>query len=570
MAHDEQMLEGIPSSPGIAIARVRIITPGHEGDLDDRQLAPDDVAMEVERLREAIRSADRTLEQIEMMAREEVHDRAGIFEALRMMLLDPVLSNAIVEHITSRSATAHAAVVAEMTRLADMMLASPDETLRSRSEDIHALRSHLLAALSNTVLPNGVHHDAVLVFTALSPVDALIHARHRAAAFVLEAGGINSHAAILSRAFSIPMVAGIRGITTMVATDDLVIVDGYNGQVILSPADATIERYRVRKAELERQRRHYQDVSRLPAETSDGVRVTLAANLDMIHEIEETIENGADEIGLMRTEYLVMGRDAAVGMEEQLHHYRQIAERAYPLTVTLRAFDIGTEKLAGETWGRSHSPLGLRGSRLLLAREEIFRTQIEAVLRASTMKNIALMLPMVASVDELRQAKRILESVRVRLRADGVRFDEHMPLGTMIETPAAALTADWLARESAFLSIGTNDLTQYTLAVDRDEDATASHYDELHPAVLRLIRISILAARRAGVPITLCGEIAVNPLATGVLLGIGLRRFSVPPLELGALRMRVRSLGMEEACAQARAVMKMPSAVEVRAYLAKC
>jgi phosphotransferase system enzyme I (PtsI) len=564
------MLEGIPSSPGIAIARVRIITPGHEGDLDDRQLAADEVAMEVERLREAIRSADRTLEQIEMMAREEIHDRAGIFEALRMMLLDPVLSNAIIDHITSRSATAHAAVVAEMTRLADLMMTSPDETLRSRAEDIHALQSHLLAALSNTVLPNGIHRDAVLVFTALSPVDAVVHARHRAAAFVLEAGGINSHAAILSRAFSIPMVAGVRGVTSRVETDELVIVDGYSGHLILSPTEETIARYRVRKEELERQRKRYQEVSGLPAETSDGVRITLAANLDMLHEIEETIENGADEIGLMRTEYLVMGRDAGVGMEEQLHHYRQIAERAYPLTVTLRAFDIGTEKLAGETWGRSQSPLGLRGSRLLLAREDIFRTQIEAVLRASTMKNIALMLPMVTSVDELRHAKRVLEDVRRKLRAEGVRFDELMPLGAMIETPAAALTADWLARESAFLSIGTNDLTQYTLAVDRDEDTVASHYDELHPAVLRLIRASILSARRAGVPITLCGEIAINPLATGVLLGIGLRRFSVPPLELGALRMRVRAISIEEACAQARAVMKMPSAAEVRAFLSKC
>jgi phosphotransferase system enzyme I (PtsI) len=164
----------------------------------------------------------------------------------------------------------------------------------------------------------------------------------------------------------------------------------------------------------------------------------------------------------------------------------------------------------------------------------------------------------------------VLEDVRRKLRAEGVRFDELMPLGAMIETPAAALTADWLARESAFLSIGTNDLTQYTLAVDRDEDTVASHYDELHPAVLRLIRASILSARRAGVPITLCGEIAINPLATGVLLGIGLRRFSVPPLELGALRMRVRAISIEEACAQARAVMKMPSAAEVRAYLSKC
>ena len=308
----------------------------------------------------------------------------------------------------------------------------------------------------------------------------------------------------------------------------------------------------------------------LPAETADGERVVLAANLDMIDEMEAAIENGADEIGLMRTEYLVMGRDGDISMEEQLHYYRQIAERAYPMTVTFRAFDIGSDKLVGEVWGRSDSPLGLRGIRLLLVRQEVLRRQLEALLRASSTKNLRLMLPMVTSVDEVRHVKRIVEEIRAKLRSEKVAFDEYMPIGTMIEVPAAALTAETLAGESAFLSLGTNDLAQYTLAVDREDESLDAYYDELHPGVLRLIRHTIVAARRSGVPATICGELAANPLATGLLIGLGIRRFSVPPLQLGPLKMRVRSITTHEAFAWARAALRMPTAGEVRTFLASC
>ncbi len=307
----------------------------------------------------------------------------------------------------------------------------------------------------------------------------------------------------------------------------------------------------------------------LPAETRDGVRLTLAANLDMIDEIDAAIANGAEEIGLMRTEYLVMGRDSSISMEEQLGYYRQLAERAYPLAVTLRAFDIGSEKLGGELWGTTSSQLGLRGTRLLLARREILERQIEAVLRASVMKNLRLMLPMATSVEDLRKVREMVGEVEDRLRADGVRFDEHLPIGAMIETPAAALTADAFAAECDFLSLGTNDLAQYTLAVDRCDDALADYYDELHPAVLRLIRASALAARRAGKPLTICGELAANPIATEVLIGLGIRRFSVQPLELGALKMRVRQINAVDAARTARAVLRMGTQGEVRRYLAE-
>lgn len=564
------ILEGVPASSGIAIGPVRIIKADHTDELDLRLLEPEDIQLEIERLRAAIADADRELEQVEALTREHVHDRAGIFEALRMMLHDPQLVAAIEERIAIGRFSAHAAIVAEMERLSSVFTSSTDETLRSRSEDVRALQTHLIACLSNSPLPSGVHHDAVLVMHSVSPRDTVVYSRGRAAAFVVEIGGINSHSAILARSFGVPMVAGIRDITRIVEPEQQIVVDGYTGRVIVRPDAEMIEQYRERKTSLVQQRERYRAVRDEPAQTADGERVVLAANLDMIDEIEASIENGADEIGLMRTEYLVMGRDGDISMEEQLSYYRQIAERCYPMTVTFRAFDIGSDKLAGEIWGRSDSPLGLRGIRLLLVRQEVLRRQLEALLRASATKNVRLMLPMVTSVDEVRHVKRIVEEIRAKLRSEKVVFDEYMPIGTMIEVPAAALTAETIAGESAFLSLGTNDLAQYTLAVDREDEALDAYYDELHPGVLRLIRHTVVAARRNGVPATICGELAANPLATGLLIGLGLRRFSVPPLQIGPLKMRIRAITTHEAFAWARAALRMPTAGEVRTFLASC
>jgi phosphotransferase system enzyme I (PtsI) len=564
----EQILEGIPASPGIAIAYACVVTPDDDTGPDERVLDHDEIEQEVERFRNAVEDAEKILRQIEEMAREDVHDKAVIFEALRMMLRDTALSEAIIRHITEYRSTAHVAIVAEMNRLAAIFMESKDETMRARAEDIRALEAHLIGCLSNRGISHRFHNNSILAMTTITAGDTVVYCRNKAAAFILESGGINSHAAILSRAFNVPMVAGIKGIFKILHQDDLVIVDGYTGRVIVAPEPETVTQYMQRKAELEAVRREMAHLRYLPARTTDNQRIYLAANLDMVDEIEAAIENGAEEIGLLRTEYLVMGRDGDISMEEQLVYYRQIAERAYPLRVTLRAFDIGSDKLVGEIWGRNHNPLDLRGTRLLLARHEIFERQIEAILPASTMKNLRLMLPMVTSVEEMRRAKKVIDEVRSRLRSQGVQFDEKMKVGAMIETPGAALIARWLAAECDFLSLGTNDLTQYTLAVDREDESVAEYYDEMHPAVLHLVRASIVAAQRAGTSITLCGEMGASPLATELLIGLGLRCFSVSPQELGPLKMRVRRISAEAAGEHARIVSRMATAAEVRGYLA--
>jgi phosphotransferase system enzyme I (PtsI) len=560
----EMVLAGIPASGGIAIGPARILAQVEEVSLEAQNLDDEEVLIELERFRAALAEADRVLGEIEIMAREDVSDRAEIFEALRMMLLDPSLTEAISTHISRNRSTARAAITARMGELAQIFANSPDETMRSRAEDIRSLQSHLITCLLKTPVNHHFQGDAVLVLTSLSPGDTVLYARNKAAAFVLESGGINSHSAILARAFGIPMVACVKDVAKLVRPHAPMIVDGYVGTVIIDPEPETIERYQRRKAELEAQRAQLGTLRDLPAETTDGERITLAANLDMVDELETAIENGAEEIGLMRTEYLVMGRDIDVSMEEQLLFYRQIAERAYPLTVTFRLFDIGSEKLVGEVWGRSNSPLGLRGARLLMTRRDILHNQIEAILRSSSMKNVRMMLPMVTSVDEVREFKKAVYDICEKLRQEGAQFDEHLQIGAMIETPAAALVVDSIIAECDFISLGTNDLAQYTLAVDRSDDALARYYDDLHPAVLRLIRVCAVAANRAKVPLTICGELAANPIATQVLIGLGLRRFSVQPLELGPLKMRIRGTDTTRAAARSREVLKLPTAGAVR------
>jgi len=567
MTHTERIFEGIPASGGIAIAHACILAQEEEVNLEIRNLDDEEVEIEQERFAAALIEADKVLEQIELMAREDVDDRAEIFGALRMMLHDQALSEAIVRYITTNRCSAHAAIKIEMERLAEIFAGSNDETMRSRAEDIRALQSHLIACLLKAPVNHNFNNDAVLVLSSLSPSETVLYARNRASAFVLESGGINSHSAILARAFGLPMVAGVKGIARLARPHAPMIVDGYEGRIIIDPEPSTIEYFVQRKSELEAHRIQLGELRGLPVQTREGERIVIAANLDMIDEMPAAIENGADEIGLMRTEYLVMGRSTDISMEEQFQYYYQLAERAFPLVITFRAFDIGSEKLVGEVWGRSNSQLGLRGARLLLQRREILERQVEALLRASSMKNIRLMFPMVSSVEEMQQFRQVVRKICERLRAEGVLFDEHLPVGAMIETPSAALTADALATECDFLSLGTNDLVQYTLAVDRSDDALAAYYDELHPAVLKLIRTTALAANRAGIPLTLCGELAANPLATGVLIGAGIRRFSVQPFQIGSLKLRIRTTSIGDACATMRRVLRMGSAIEVRKYL---
>jgi phosphotransferase system enzyme I (PtsI) len=490
------ILEGIPASAGIAISYACLVAPELDEAPDTRQLDAQEIELEIGRFHEAVEEAEKVLMHIESIAREDVADHAGIFEAHRLMLRDPELAGSIIRYITDRQVTAHAAIVAEMNRLASIFIESTDETMRSRAEDIRALETHLVSCLVKRGVPRHFHSNSALVLHTLSPGDTVMYCRNRASGFAMEAGGINSHAAILARAFNVPMVAGIKDLFQAVHSDDLIIIDGYTGRIIVHPTPETVTRYMERRAEFEEVRRSMAHLRFLPARTTDDIRITLAANLDMIDEMDAAAENGAEEIGLQRTEYLVMGRDGDISMEEQLRYYRQIAERAYPRMVTLRAFDIGSEKLVGEIWGHSHNPLDLRGTRLLLMREEIFRRQLEAVLRASTMKNLRLMLPMVSSIEDMRRTRAIVEEIRGALRTHNVKFDEGMEIGAMIETPAAALIAGAIAVESDFLSIGTNDLTQYTLAVDREDDSVASYYDEFNPAVLYLIYATIVAAER--------------------------------------------------------------------------
>lgn len=557
--------DGLPASGGIAIGLTYLLHNDEPLVQEQTVLDDEDVQIERERLASAFEGADRALAEVEALARRDVADRAAIFEALRMILADPVLRETIEERIVSERISARLAIHRTVAALSSRLVASTDPSMRQRAEDLHTIEAQLVAALHAAPVEHRFQHQAVLVLGTLLPGDALLHARNGAAAFVLETGGINSHAAILARSLGVPMVTGIAGALGHVAPHSTAIVDGHAGRIIINPSNEELGEYTRRQEALLERRRQLGALRELPAVTLDGRKVGLGANLDIAEEMAHAVESGADSIGLLRTEYLMMGRRTEMPVEEQTEVYQRVAERAFPLCATIRAFDIGSEKIAGEMFGARTTPLGVRGVRLLLRRPSMMEGQIEAVLRASTHRNLRLMAPMITTAEEMIEFRAAVERVADRLRAQGVPFDASMPVGAMIETPAAALVAEGIARACDFLALGTNDLAQYTLAVERTDEALAVLYDDMHPAVLRLIRATAIGAGRVGVPLSICGELAANLLATEALVGMGINAFSVPPYQLPAVKARIRSINVVEARRFAHTLLRVTSAAEARA-----
>jgi len=563
------IFDGLPASGGIAIGLTYLLAEEAPLTQERGPLDEEDLLIERERLTSAFEGADRALAEVEVLARRDVADRAAIFEALRMILADPVLRDTIEERIASERITARLAIHRTIAALSSRLVASADPHMRQRAEDLHTVEAQLVAALHVAPVEHRFQHQAVLVLGTLLPGDTLLHARNGAAAFVLETGGINSHAAILARSLGVPMVTGIAGALGQVAPHSTAIVDGHAGRIIINPSRETLDEYQRRQEELLEARRRLGALRELPAVTLNGRKIGLGANLDIAEEMAHAVESGADSIGLLRTEYLMMGRRTEIPVEEQAEVYRRVAERAFPLCATIRAFDIGSEKIAGEMFGTRNSPLGVRGVRLLLRRPSMLEGQIEAVLRASTHRNLRLMAPMITTAEEMVEFRAVVDRVADRLRAAGVPFDASMPVGAMIETPAAALVAEGIARACNFLALGTNDLAQYTLAVERTDEALAALYDDMHPSVLRLIRATAIGAARVGVPLSICGELAGNLLATEALVGMGINAFSVPPYQLPAVKARIRAIDSIEARRFAHTLLRATTAADVRAACAE-
>ncbi len=558
---------GIPASPGIAMGPAYIFAREIPR-IVERSLADEEIAAEISRLLRAIDKSSKELTKILSFAREKVGDaKARILEAQIMVLEDKVLIDAIQRRIGNEKKNAEYIVHAEIEKYADLMRAAPDEYMHERAQDMEDLKNRIVRNLQEEKLISRLEGSVIVIAHTLTPADTMILSRNHILGYATDLGGVTSHAAVFSRSLKIPAIVGLGDVSRGVQPGDTIVLDGYSGSLIIHPSPeriAEFERMRERMLKFESKLVQLRD---LPARTADGHNLELSANIELPEELEYVVGQGSQGVGLFRTESLLVGRDDFPSEEEQFQEYKKIADRLYPHRVIMRTFDIGGDKIASETAEEANPFLGWRGIRISLDRPELFMNQIRAMLRASTRKNLAIMFPMVTTIGEVIRAKEYVRKAKAELRAKKIKFDDKLQLGVMIEVPAAALMAAQIAAEVDFLSIGSNDLTQYLLAVDRGNSLVSSLYQEFEPSVLGMLRQVINAGHRKGVWVGLCGEMAGNPLATPILIGLGVDELSVVPSVLPEIKKIIRALNYHQSRELARNVLELPTGKEVEAYM---
>ncbi|MCS6911777.1 MAG: phosphoenolpyruvate--protein phosphotransferase [Myxococcales bacterium] len=559
--------QGIAASPGIAVGRAFVLDR-RRAKTPKRHIAPEEVEAELVRLDEAVTLADLQFERLKRKLREsEQAATSGILEAYQLILHDEYLLGPTRRRIRDEKLNAEWGLRKTVDEIKQRFDAIGIEYFRERRSDVEFVGEQVLRNLMGGEggMPPNPPPGAIVVAHDLSPADTVNLHRNSVAAFVTDAGGRTSHTAILAQAFSIPAVVGLDNITDKVGTGDLLIVDGSRGEVILCPTPEQVEEYRHkalwqhrRVAELLRNRDQ-------PAETKDGVRVRLLANIELPDEVPVALDHGAEGIGLYRTEFLFLDRTDFPREEEHFMHARGVLRRVAPFPATFRTFDLGADKIApflARTGTVPLSPepnpaLGLRSLRLCLKERQLFKAQLRGLLRASVHGRMRLMFPMVSGLGELREAKAVLEECKDELRREGIAFAEDLPIGIMIEMPSAVMIADHLAREADFLSIGTNDLIQYSLALDRVNEHVGYLYQPLHPAVLRMVKHTVEAGHAAGRRVGMCGEMAGEPLYTLVLLGLQLDDLSMNATSVPVVKNVIRSATLREARQLAEEVLTM-------------
>jgi phosphotransferase system enzyme I (PtsI) len=562
-------MKGIPAAPGIAVGPAYLYARTVP-QVQMRHITAEDVPAELERLRTAMSRAEKELQKIHAFAAQKLGtEGAGIFEAQIMILNDAVLIGAIEHRVREELRNAEYVVWDEITRYKRMMLAAPDEYMHERAQDVEDVMHRIVRNIQDQKLYSRLDGESVIISENLTPADTVIFSRNQILGYATDLGGTTSHAAILSRSLKIPAVVGLRNATRQVRSGDRVAIDGYSGLLVINPTEETLQHLQRKAARFREFDERLTEIAGLMAETVDHHHIELSANIEFPEEVEYARIQGAAGVGLYRTESLIIGRAQYPPEEEQAEVYTLVAEGMYPHPVIFRTFDVGGDKVMPDAQAEENPFLGWRGIRILLDQPEILQAQLRALLRASTRRNVRIMFPMVSTVTEVRRARAQLETAKSDLRARGIRFDEEMKIGVMIEVPAAALMTDAIAAEVDFLSIGTNDLIQYLMAVDRDNAAVADLYQQFNPAVIRTIKMIIDAGHRRNVWVGMCGEMAGDPLATILLVGLGLDEFSTVPTNLPEIKKIIRSVRVKDARRVAERALALETDEEVRTFLAR-
>ncbi len=558
-------INGVSASKGIAIGRVHIVDRG-QFEISETTIKPERVKNEIARFHRALRSARKQLKEVkDRIPRDTATDVSAFIDTHLLMLEDSALTNAPVKFIREKHCNAEWALKVQRDILVAVFETMDDPYLRTRKDDIdhvvnriqRILLKHKQPARGPKAQPLS---DRIVFADDLTPADTVLMQHQGIAAFLTEFGGPNSHTAILARSLRIPAVVGLHSARAYLRDDELVIIDGQRGVVIVDPDPATIRHFERRRREIDRQVIARKRLRKAPAVTSDGEAIELYANVELPSDMAAAVQVGATGIGLYRTEYLYMNREEPPDEEEQYRAYLKMVNALKGAPVTIRTLDLGADKqVDGSRPGApvsSNPALGLRAVRLCLKEQGLFRPQLRAILRVSARNPVRMMVPMLSTIQELVQVLQLIRECQRELKAEGKAFDPDMPVGAMIEVPAAAVCADLFARRLDFLSIGTNDLIQYTIAIDRIDDEVSYLYDPLHPAVLRLIQTTINAGKKAGIPVAMCGEMAGDARYTRLLLGLGLKEFSVHPNALLEVKQAINETHIGETRKLAQRVMR--------------
>ena len=543
-------------SDGIAIGTAVCINT-RIGDIFQIHLGEDELEQELERFRQAVEVTREDMRRLGGKVGEELgEDLAGIFEAQALFLSDPAFIDRVETRILEERVNAEWALQEAVEALAARFEAIDAPHLRERLEDLRYACRYVVRILRGIHLHHisEIEDGVVIVADDLSPSDAVRLGREKVVGFVIEHGSRTSHSTIIARSLNIPAVLGVHGVSQALAdqAEVPILIDGNGGQVVLNPCNESLGEYQQRLQDLQKHEQLELESARERAVTLDGVEVQVMANIDLPEELADAAKFEAAGVGLYRSEFLYIEKSPELPTEEEhLALYRETVELAAPNPAIIRTYDLGGRKIAREVMDtREENPvLGLRGIRLTLARADIFKTQVRALLRATVYGDLWIMLPLVTIPEEIQAFRRLAEEAMEELEAEGIPFQRDFKLGIMIEVPAAALISDLLAREADFFSIGTNDLIQYALAVDRNNEHVADLYRPLHPGMVRLLRTIVSNGREAGIEVSMCGEMASDPRMTAVLLGCGLRRLSVSPRQVPAIKRRIRELsiqGLEE------------------------